>query len=79
MASYDLDRGQHSVHSLYYHFIQVAKYRKKVFSTFIVGRTHKKSRYKRRVPTDFGEFMPVEELANTLRQASPGEAGSPMR
>ena len=52
---------------------------KKIFSTFIIGRNHKKSRYnKRGVPTDCGEFMPVEELANTLRQASPVEAGSSM-
>ncbi len=28
---YDLDKGAHSVYSLYYHFIQVVKYRKKVF------------------------------------------------
>ena len=28
--AYDLDRGAHSVYSLYYHFIQVVKYRKKV-------------------------------------------------
>ncbi len=31
MSSYNLDKGQHSVYSLYYHFIQVVKYRKKVF------------------------------------------------
>ena len=31
MASYTLDKGQHSVYSLYYHFIQVVKYRKKLF------------------------------------------------
>ena len=31
MVSYNLDKGQHSVYSLYYHFIQVVKYRKKVF------------------------------------------------
>ena len=31
MASYNLDKGQHSVYSLYYHLIQVVKYRKKVF------------------------------------------------
>ena len=31
MVSYDLDKGQRSVYSLYYHFIQVVKYRKKVF------------------------------------------------
>ena len=31
MVSYSLDKGQHSVYSLYYHFIQVVKYRKKVF------------------------------------------------
>ena len=31
MGSYDLDKGQHSVYSLYYHFIQVVKYGKKVF------------------------------------------------
>ena len=48
---------------------------KKLFNTFIMGRNHKK----RRVPTDCGELMPVEELANTLRQASPGEAESSMR
>ncbi len=29
--SYDLDKGAHSVYSLYYHFIQVVKYRRKVF------------------------------------------------
>ena len=29
---YELDKGVHSVHSLYYHFIQVVKYRKKVFT-----------------------------------------------
>ena len=29
--SYDLDKGAHSVYSLYYHFIQAVKYRKKVF------------------------------------------------
>jgi putative transposase len=29
--SYELDKGAHSVYSLYYHFIQVVKYRKKVF------------------------------------------------
>ncbi len=29
---YDLDRGAHSVYSLYYHFIQVVKYRKKVLT-----------------------------------------------
>ena len=29
---YDLDKGAHSVYSLYYHFIQVVKYRKKVFT-----------------------------------------------
>ncbi|MCL5782728.1 MAG: IS200/IS605 family transposase [Candidatus Thermoplasmatota archaeon] len=29
---YDLDKGAHSVYSLYYHFIQVVKYRKKVFA-----------------------------------------------
>ena len=51
---------------------------KKVFNTFIIIK-QKKSKHKRRVPTDCGEFMPVEELANTLRQASPIEAGSPMR
>ena len=52
---------------------------KKLFSTFIIGRKSIKSKHRRRVPTDCGEFMPVEELANTLRQASPIEAGSPMR
>ena len=31
MVSYNLDKGQHSVYSLYYHFIQVVKYRKKLF------------------------------------------------
>ena len=30
--AYDLDKGAHSVYSLYYHFIQVVKYRKKVFT-----------------------------------------------
>jgi putative transposase len=29
---YDQDNGAHSVYSLYYHFIQVIKYRKKVFT-----------------------------------------------
>ena len=29
---YELDKGAHSVYSLYYHFIQVVKYRKKVFA-----------------------------------------------
>ncbi|MCW6171231.1 MAG: IS200/IS605 family transposase, partial [Thermoplasmatales archaeon] len=29
--SYELDKGAHSVYSLYYHFIQVVKYRRKVF------------------------------------------------
>jgi putative transposase len=29
--AYDLDKGAHSVYSLYYHFIQVVKYRRKVF------------------------------------------------
>ena len=29
--SYDLDKGAHSIYSLYYHFIQVVKYRRKVF------------------------------------------------
>ena len=29
--SYNLDKGAHSVYSLYYHLIQVLKYRKKVF------------------------------------------------
>ncbi len=29
--SHDLDKGAHSVYSLYYHFIQVVKYRRKVF------------------------------------------------
>jgi putative transposase len=52
---------------------------KQIFSTFIIGRKSIKSRYKRKVPTDCGEFMPVEELTNTFRQASPVEAGSPMR
>ena len=52
---------------------------KKIFSTFILMAKPRKIRYKRRVPTDCGEFMPVEELANTFRQASPMEAGSPMR
>ena len=37
---------------------------KKIFSTFIIIK-QKKSKHKRRVPTDCGEFMPVEELANT--------------
>jgi putative transposase len=52
---------------------------KKLFSTFIIGRKSIKSKHRRRVPTDCGEFMPVEELTNTFRQASPIEAGSPMR
>ena len=30
--SHDLDKGAHSVYSLYYHFIQVVKYRRKVFT-----------------------------------------------
>ena len=30
--SYELDKGAHSVYSLYYHFIQVVKYRRKVFA-----------------------------------------------
>ena len=30
--AYDLDRGAHSVYSLYYHFIQVVKYRKKILA-----------------------------------------------
>ncbi len=30
--SYNLDRGAHSVYSLYYHFIQVVKYRRRVFT-----------------------------------------------
>ena len=29
---YELDKGVHSVYSLYYHFIQVVKYRRKVFT-----------------------------------------------
>ena len=29
--SYEVDKGAHSVYSLYYHFIQVVKYRRKVF------------------------------------------------
>jgi putative transposase len=29
---YDLDKGEHSVFSLYYHFIHVVRYRKKVFA-----------------------------------------------
>ena len=49
----------------------------KVFNTFIIIKQKKSKHNKRRVPTDCGEFMPVEELANTLRQASPVEAGSP--
>ena len=28
---YDLDKGAHCVYSLYYNFIQVVKYRKKIF------------------------------------------------
>ena len=28
---YEVDKGAHSVYSLYYHFIQVVKYRRKVF------------------------------------------------
>jgi putative transposase len=51
---------------------------RKIFSTFIIIKP-RKSKHKRRVPTDCGELMPVEELANTFRQASPVEAGSPMR
>ena len=31
--SYTLDKGAHSVYALRYHFIQVVKYRKKVFTT----------------------------------------------
>ena len=30
--SYELDKGAHSVSSLYYHFIRVVKYRKKIFA-----------------------------------------------
>ena len=30
--SHDLNKGAHSVYSLYYHFIQVVKYRRKVFT-----------------------------------------------
>ncbi len=30
--AYNLDKGSYSVYSLYYHFIQVVKYRKKVFT-----------------------------------------------
>ena len=30
--SHDLGKGAHSVYSLYYHFIQVVKYRRKVFT-----------------------------------------------
>ena len=33
---YDLDKGAHSVYSLYYHFIQVVKYRKKVFTSDMI-------------------------------------------
>ena len=33
---YDLDKGAHSVYSLYYHFIQVVKYRKKVFANDVI-------------------------------------------
>ncbi|MGC8497215.1 MAG: IS200/IS605 family transposase [Thermoplasmata archaeon] len=33
---YELDKGAHSVYSLYYHFIQVVKYRKKVFTNDVV-------------------------------------------
>ncbi len=40
---------------------------KKIFSTFIIGRNHNK----RRVPTDCGELMPVEEVTNTFGHASP--------
>ena len=29
---YELDKGAHSVYSFYYHFIQVVKYRRKVFT-----------------------------------------------
>jgi Transposase IS200 like. len=28
---YRLDRGSHSVYALYYHYVQVVKYRRKVF------------------------------------------------
>ncbi len=31
--NYTLDKGAHSVYALRYHFIQVVKYRKKVFTT----------------------------------------------
>ncbi len=31
--AYNLDKGSHSVYSLYYHFIPVMKYRKKVFNS----------------------------------------------
>ena len=42
---YDLDKGSHSVYSLYYHFIQVVKYRKKVFTNdAIVDFLKKKAR-----------------------------------
>ena len=34
--SYELDKGAHSVYSLYYHFIQVVKYRKKVFANDVI-------------------------------------------
>jgi hypothetical protein len=50
---------------------------RKIFSTFIIGRKSIKSRHRRRIHMDRRELMPVEELANTLRQASPVEAGSP--
>ncbi len=34
--SYDPDKGAHSVYSLYYHFIQVVKYRKNVFVNYAI-------------------------------------------
>jgi putative transposase len=49
---------------------------KNIFNTFIIIKP-RKSKHKRRVPTDCGELMPVEELANTFGQASPVEARSP--
>ena len=33
---YELDKGAHSVYSLYYHFIQVVKYRRKVFFNYAI-------------------------------------------
>jgi hypothetical protein len=52
---------------------------KKIFSTFILMAKPRKIRCKGRVPTDCGELMPVEGLANTFRQASPVKDGNSMR